>query len=123
MGTPRLLLMVALAASAVLAARPLHGATLCGSVSDRVTGDPVESAGVFLRHPGGAYAGFAASTNASGGFCISGVPAGFYDVEVRVDHYLVAWLHDVAVGDATTGVDVTVEAPVTFATPAPNPAH
>ena len=60
---------VPLALAALLAAAfvlPAAAGTLCGTVRDRVTSNPVAHAGVFLRTPAGAYTGIYGATDAVG---------------------------------------------------------
>ncbi len=97
--------------------------TICGTVRDAVTAAPVAQAGVFLRSTAGAYLGIHAATDAGGTFCLSAVPAGTYDLEIRVDDYLVRFVRGVQVVDGTVGVDVDLGGPAfQLAAPAPNPA-
>ena len=96
--------------------------TLCGSVKDQSTQAPVAHAGIFLRTPAGAYTGINGATDVAGAFCIASVPAGTYDLEVRVDDYQVAYLRDVVVNATSTSVDVPVQTGLALAV-APNPAR
>ena len=41
-------------------------------------------AGIFVYHPGGAWAGLAAVTDVAGAFCITDLPAGTYDLLAEV---------------------------------------
>ena len=98
--------------------------TLCGMVRDRATAAPVAYAGIFLRTPGGAYTGVNGATDVTGAFCIAGVAAGTYDIEVLVDHYQVAYLRGVVVTGSSTDVDLTAALTgVRLAPPSPNPAR
>lgn len=81
--------------------------TLCGTVRDARTQAPVPQAGVFVRTTAGAYTGLYAATDTQGSFCIDPIPPGSYDLEVRVDDYLVAVLKGVVVTQQT-GVGITV---------------
>lgn len=103
---------------------PAHAAgTLCGIVRDGQTLAGVPRAGLFLRTPAGAYTGLNSATDASGHFCFSAIPAATYDIEVRVDDYRTAYLRNVVVVDAVSGVEIGLEpAPAGLAPPTPNPA-
>lgn len=94
---------------------------LCGTVRDDLTSQPVARAGIFLRTPAGAYTGIYGATDPEGKFCIGSVPAGTYDVEVRVDDYQVGYLRGVEVTDKTTGVEIPASAQ-RFALLAPRPS-
>lgn len=115
--------VVAVALGALLANSAAAG-TLCGKVHDTATGAPVDRAGIFVRTTAGAYTGMYGATNAAGNFCIAAVPAGTYDLEVRVDDYRVGWMRNVVVTGTSTDVDLRADpVPVRFAPPAPNPAR
>ncbi len=117
----RVLLGLWMLAGAAVAAT---AGTLCGTVRDAQTQAPVARAGVFLRTTAGAYTGLHAATATDGGFCLNDVPAGTYDLEVRVDDYAVSWLRGVVVSDGASGVDLVVPAPsFRLALPYPNPAQ
>jgi hypothetical protein len=101
---------------------PARGGTICGTVADVQTSAPVPRAGVFVRTAAGDYTGFYGATDLAGHFCIPGVPAGSYDLEVLLDDYQVAYLRNVVVNVST---EVTVPAElfrVALAPPRPNPA-
>ena len=117
---------VALAAIVVLglvaSVSPAFGGTICGTVRDAQTGAPVAHAGVFVLTPGGSYTGFYGATDMAGSFCIPGIPAGTYDLEVLVDNHQVAYLRNVVV-TTTTDVTLPVSLPrLTLVPPRPNPA-
>lgn len=80
-------------------------------------------AGVFLRTTAGVYTGLYAATNTSGFFCIGDVPAGTYDVEVRVDDYRVGYERNVVVVDAPVDVELEAAIPVARLDIAPIPAR
>ncbi len=97
-----------------------HAGTLCGQVTDEVSGGPVFQAGVLV-HQDGAYTGLHASTNVFGHFCID-LPAGTYRLEIRVDDYLIGWRDGVVVEDDLTEVQVPMAVPaVLLGAPWPNP--
>ena len=103
---------------------PGEAGTLCGSVRDASTSSPVSRAGIFLRTPAGSYTGLYGATDATGSFCVLGVPPGTYDLEIRVDHYETAYVRNVEVVEDVIGVDVALEPPVSvLAPPWPNPGR
>lgn len=111
------------AACALVPSRASAG-TLCGTVRDAQTQMPVARAGVFLRSPQGAYTGLHTTTANDGSFCLSDVPAGTYDIEVKVDDYLVSTTRGVQVNDTVTGIDLPVRAAsIRLRVPYPNPAR
>ena len=110
------LLMLLPAASAL-------GGDLCGHVRDAATGEPVAGAGVFVRDGAGGYLGRLAVTDSGGDFCITGLPGGFYTLEIRVDDYLAAYLNDVEVAEDVTSVPVdALLPPFMVGNPWPNPS-
>jgi hypothetical protein len=115
-------LVVALAV--VLTAGAASAGTICGTVRDGITAGPVDKAGVFVRTLVGVYTGYHAATDESGSFCIDGIPAGTYDLEVRIDNYEVVYIRGVEVDDDMTSVEVDLAyAAFYFAPPWPNPAQ
>ena len=97
---------------------------LCGTVRDAVTGNPIVGAGIFLRQTTGQYTGFNGATDATGHYCINGIPAGTYDLEVRLDDYQVAYRRGVVVSDVSTSVDIDARFMTsTLSPPWPNPAR
>jgi len=117
----RLALLVFVIAMLPAAAR---AGTLCGTVIDRSSSAPVAHAGIFLRLPTGTYTGLNGATDDSGHFCIDPVPAGTYDLEVRVDDEQVGYVRGVVVTATTTDVSIGASEPaLRFASPVPNPAR
>lgn len=113
---------VLIAALGIFGIAPALAGTLCGTVRDAQTQAPVPQAGVFARTTAGAYTGLYAATDAQGRFCIDPIPPGSYDLEVRVDDYLVAFLKNVVVSQQTgVGIAVPSERLVHLAV-WPNPA-
>lgn len=98
--------------------------TICGTVRDATTAAPVPRAGVFLRTTDGAYTGLHTATAADGTFCVSEVPAGKYDLEIRVDDYQTAYRRGIVVEDTVTGVEIPIGTTALWlAPPSPNPAR
>jgi hypothetical protein len=120
----RLLAVLTTALVSIVGAGHALAGTLCGTVTDRQTSAPVAHAGIFVRTQAGAYTGYYGATDLAGSFCIPAIPAGTYDVEVRVDDYQVAYLRGVIVNASSTGVDIGASpVAVRFAAPTPNPAR
>ena len=118
---PRLVPVLSIVA-AMLVYTPSLAETLCGLVTDEVSGAPVASAGILV-HQNDAYTGLHAATDAAGGFCIDGILPGTYRLEIRVDDYLTGWREGVVVDVGTGVVEIPVAIPAVFlAAPWPNPA-
>jgi hypothetical protein len=97
--------------------------SICGTITDADTGQPVEGAGIFARQTDGTYAGALAVSDAGGTWCIADLAAGTYTLEIRVDNYVTTFVNDVVVDSDVSGVPLTVaRAAVTFDPPWPNPA-
>lgn len=96
---------------------------LCGTVRDAATHAGVGGAEVAVYSQGGVYTGHSGATDATGRFCISAIPPGVYDVQVRVDHYVSRILRGVQVTDFGADVDADVDVALAgLAPPSPNPA-
>jgi hypothetical protein len=95
--------------------------TICGTVRDSETLQPVPRAAVFLFDNLDQYTGLYAGTDIAGHYCIDNVPNGTYTLQVRVNDYLAAVVRDIVVDDATS-VDVTARPPLFLNQPWPNPA-
>lgn len=100
----------------------VQAGTICGVVRDASTLAPIPRAGVFVRMPGGAYTGYHAATDSTGSYCVENVPAGTYDLEIRVDNYQTTYVRDVVVGEDVIGVDLDA-LPVPLLRAWPNPAR
>lgn len=108
----------------LLLSSPALAGTLCGTVRDAVTLAPVARAGVFVRLTDWTWTGLFAASDVDGTWCIDGVPAGVYHLDVRVDDYRIGLLRNVVVTDAASGVDIAVQLPpVAIDAPWPNPAR
>ena len=94
--------------------------SICGTVRDAQTQQPVPRAAVFLFDDQNVYTGLYDDTDAQGAYCIDDVPDGTYALQVRVDDYLMAVVYDVVVEDATA-VDIDAQATSFFFAPWPNP--
>jgi hypothetical protein len=115
---------VVLAALLILLSSPSFAGTICGTVRDTDTLAPIEKAGVFVRTQDGMYTGFHGATAEAGGFCIDGIPAGTYDLEITVDDYQTRYVRGVVVTDDVTDVDIDIFAIEHFlAAPWPNPSQ
>jgi len=98
--------------------------TICGTVRDALTAAPVAHAGIFLRTPAGAYTGSNTATATDGTFCLPDIPAGTYDLEIRVDDYQTAYRRGIVVEDTVTAVEIPIGAAALWlAPPSPNPAR
>jgi hypothetical protein len=119
---PRAVLLAVVLCVALCA--PAYAGVLCGTVRDAVTANPIVGAGLFLRRTTGQYTGYNGATDATGHYCISGIPAGTYDLEVRLDDYQVAYRRGVVVNDVTASVDVDARLMTsTLSPPWPNPGR
>lgn len=123
--TLRHLLPLACFAILGLSAPSAHAAgILCGIIRDAMTLAPITRAGIFLRTPAGAYTGENTATDSGGNFCLGGLTAGTYDIEVRVDDYRRTYRRNVVVVDDVSAVDIPVAPlPVRMSPPTPNPAR
>ncbi len=105
----------------LLLAGAARAGSICGTVRDGVTAQPVPNAAVFLFDQLDQYTGLYAGTDVGGHYCIDNVPSGTYTIQVRVNDYLSAVVRGIVVDDATD-VDVTTRAPMFLDQPWPNPA-
>ena len=117
----RVRLILAFALFLCATAEPSAAGTICGTVRDVQSHQPVPHAVVLLFDDQDQYTGLYAGTDQSGSYCIATVPSGTYTLQVRVDDYVAAVVHGVVVGDVT-GVDIETSPRVYLAEPAPNPA-
>jgi hypothetical protein len=98
--------------------------THCGTVRDAVTDNPIVGAGIFLRQTTGQYTGFNGATDATGHYCINGIPAGTYDLEVRLDDYQLTYRRGIVVNDVLTSVDIDAQFMTSALSPPwPNPGQ
>jgi hypothetical protein len=97
--------------------------SICGTVRDGISLQPVPNAAVFLFDDLDQYTGLYAGTDVDGHYCINNIPAGTYTIQVRVDDYLSAVVRGIAVEDDATAVDVTTRPPLFLGQPWPNPAR
>ena len=114
-------LATALAAILIVTSAPSFAGSICGTVRDATTNQPVPQAALFLFDNLDQYTGLYADTDVSGYYCIDNVAVGFYTLQVKVDNYLVATIPGVEVTETPTGVDVNI--PPRFGIDSwPNPA-
>jgi len=107
----------------VLLEVPARAETLCGTVTDRIDGSPVEEAGVLVHTMDDVYTGLHGATDALGAFCIDGITPGVYNLEIRRDDYQIEFVTGVVVADDLAGVHLTVMLPAAvLSAPWPNPA-
>jgi len=108
---------------ACLVAHPALAGSICGHVQDSQSGGPVALAGIFLRTPAGNYTGDHTATDSQGDYCLEGLTAGTYTLEVRVDDYLAAYINGIVVTDDVSSVPITAHLPPFLVDdPWPNPA-
>lgn len=121
MRAPRLCFATALVATWIAAAAPSFAGSICGTVRDALTNQPVAQAAIFLFDNTNQYTGLYAGTDVTGHYCVNNVANGTYTLQVRVNDYLVATVGGIVV-TTTTGVDVDVHPRFGLAQPWPNPA-
>jgi len=103
---------------------PVLAGSICGTVRDELTAEPVANAGIFIRTDAGTYTGLHGDTDQTGWFCIDDVPEGIYDLEIRVNDYQVGYLRGVEVINTLSDVEVSVVLPgLILDPPWPNPAY
>lgn len=105
----------------VVGATTVRAGSICGTVRDGVTLQPVSNAAVFLFDQSDQYTGLYAGTDVAGHYCIGNIPSGTYTIQVRVNDYVTAVVRGIEVDDATS-VDVTTRPPLFLEQPWPNPA-
>jgi hypothetical protein len=102
-------------------AAPSGAGTICGTVRDAQSSQPVPHAAVFLFDDQDQYTGLYAATDQDGSYCIATVPDGTYAIQVRVDDYVAAVVRGVVVADVTS-VDIEASLRFYLGEPTPNPA-
>jgi hypothetical protein len=95
--------------------------TVCGTVRDAQTLQPIPNAAVFLFDHLDQYTGLYTGTDPGGQYCILNIPSGTYTIQVRVDDYIAAVVRDIVVDNATS-VDITTSPRFFLDQPWPNPA-
>lgn len=115
-------IVTALAAIWITVSNASFAGSICGTVRDALTSQPVPQAALFLFDNLDQYTGLYAGTDVNGEYCIHDVPAGTYTLQVKVNDYLVATVPGVKVAESPTGVDVDVAPRFGLAQPWPNPA-
>lgn len=121
----RAIRLALLAGTALLLALPAvaRAGTLCGTVRDGQTAAPLPEALVLGYLTDGSFAGHSAVTAADGTFCIENIPAGTYDLQVRVRDHLVGTVKNVVVVDDVTGIEIDGALPPVTLGVFPNPAR
>lgn len=94
--------------------------TICGTVTDEQTNQPIAGVAVLLYDDGGVYTGIHTGTAADGTWCLDGVADGTYTLQFLRDDYRLAVVDGVVLETATS-VDVRASDRVLFAAPWPNP--
>ncbi len=115
--TPAGVLALLLCANAIAS----NAGSICGTVRDGVTLQPVSNAAVFLFDQLDQYTGQYAGTDEVGHYCIGSITPGTYTIQVRVNNYVTAVVRGIVVEEATD-VDVTTRPPLFLENPWPNPA-
>jgi hypothetical protein len=95
----------------LLSAGLARAGSICGTVRDGTTLQPVPNAAVFLFDNLDQYTSLYAGTDVNGRYCIDNIPNGTYTLQVRVDDFLSAVVRGIVVDDATA-VDVTTRPPL-----------
>jgi Carboxypeptidase regulatory-like domain/Secretion system C-terminal sorting domain len=121
MHVSRSLLATVLFATVVATSSISFAGSVCGTVRDALTNQPVPQAAIFLFDNASQYTGLYAGTDVAGHYCVNNVPDGTYTLQVKVDNYITATVPNVVV-TTTTGVDVDVHPQFALAQPWPNPA-
>lgn len=101
-------LATALAAILSVLSIPAFAGSVCGTVRDATTLQPVPQAALFLFDNLDQYTGLYADSDVNGEYCIDNVAVGTYTLQVRVDNYLVATIYGVEVTQTPTGVNVDI---------------
>jgi hypothetical protein len=109
-------------AASIAAASSALAGSICGTVRDAQTSQPISQAALFLFDNLSQYTGLYEDTDANGEYCINDIPEGTYTLQVRVDNYLVATIYGIEVEDSPTAVDVDVQPRFSLDEPWPNPA-
>ena len=122
MRVSRLCLATALVATWTVAAAPSLAGSICGTVRDALTLQPVSQAALFLFDNLDQYTGLYEDTDVAGQYCIDDITPGIYTLQVRVNDYLVAVVPGIEVTDSPTGVDVDLRRLFALDEPWPNPA-
>ncbi len=115
-------LQLLLIAGVIAGPMPVSAGSICGTVRNGFTLQPVSRAAVFLFDNSDQYTGLYAGTDETGHYCIGDIPAGTYTIQVRVNNYLTAVVRGIVVAESPTDVDVTTRAPLFLDNPSPNPA-
>jgi hypothetical protein len=101
---------------------PASAGTVCGTVRDAQSLQPVSGAAILLFDASDAYTGLLGASAADGTWCIENVPAGVYTVQVRRDDYVMAVVTGVQVTEDVVAVDIQAVTRALLRSPWPNPA-
>jgi hypothetical protein len=80
--------------------------SICGTVRDADTNQPVAQAAIFLYDDTDTYTGIHTATDISGMYCLLNVSPGTYTLQVRRDDYITEVVTGVEVTGTGTAVDV-----------------
>src|SRR5262245_9683472 len=105
----------------IAAAQTSVAGSICGTVTNAHTSQPVANAVVFLFDEQNQYTGQHAATDLNGFYCIQNIPEGTYGIKVQIDGFVAAVVINVVVDDATA-VDIQAVPRFYLAEPSPNPA-
>lgn len=117
--------LIGLSVATLILAAPLAAmaGTVCGTITDGMSGSPIAGAGVFARLPDGSYAGSLAVSDLAGQWCIADLEPGTYTLEIRVDDYLTIYRNGIEVTSDVSAVPISVQRPrLTLDPPWPNPS-
>ncbi len=118
----RLPLVTALVATWMAVATPSFSGSICGTVRDAITTQPVAQAALFLFDNLDQYTGLYAGSDIAGQYCINNITPGTYTLQVKVNDYVVKVVPGIVVTDSPTGVNVDLRWRVALDEPWPNPA-
>ena len=103
-------------------ATPSLAGSICGTVRDALTTQPVAQAALFLFDNLDQYTGLYAGSDITGHYCINNITPGTYTLQVKVNDYVVAVVPGIVVTDSPTGVNVDLRRRFALDEPWPNPA-
>ncbi|HEX5132866.1 MAG TPA: carboxypeptidase regulatory-like domain-containing protein [Candidatus Krumholzibacteria bacterium] len=122
MRASRWIVVSALLCLRMAVATPSLAGSICGTVRDALTTQPVAQAALFLFDNLDQYTGLYAGSDVAGQYCINNVTPGTYTLQVKVDDYIVAVVPGIVVTETPTGVNVDLRRRFALDEPWPNPA-